>query len=141
MIGAIVAKSQTAKAFQAMNHHNLPMLMSFFSDDAVFLYPGEVWASGTATGKVAVEEWFRNFFAQYPRIQFEIQQICVHNIFAFGGTNVLAVHWNLQLTNRLGRVGQNSGVNIITLKAGKIVHDKTFIFDMSENYKLNWAQT
>jgi ketosteroid isomerase-like protein len=140
MIGALVAKKQTARAFEAMNQHNLASLMSFFHREAVFVYPGEVWASGTATGKAAVEEWFCNFFAQYPKIQFEIQQICVENIFAMGGTNVLAVHWNLHLTNHSGRIGHNSGVNIITVKRGKIIHDETFVFDMGENYKLNWAQ-
>jgi uncharacterized protein (TIGR02246 family) len=139
MIGAIVAKKQTAKAFQAMNNHDLPGIMSMFRDDAVFIYPGEIWASGTNTGKASIEEWFRKFFAQYPKIRFDIQQICVENIFAMGGTNVVTVHWNLYLTNQSGRVGENSGINVITLRAGKIIHDKTFVFDMAENYKLNWG--
>ena len=139
MIGAIIAKKETAKAFEAMNNHDLRRMMSFFRDDAVFIYPGEIWASGTNTGKASIEEWFRKFFDQYPKIQFDIQQICVKNIFAMGGTNVVAVHWNLSLTNRSGRVGENSGVNVITLRAGKIIHDKTFVFDMGQNYKLNWG--
>ena len=139
MIGAIIAKQQTAKAFEAMNNHDLPKMMSFFRDDAVFIYPGEIWASGTFAGKPAVEEWFRKFFAQYPKIQFDVQHVCVKDIFAMGGTNVVAVHWNLHLTNRTGRVGENSGVNIITLKGGKIIHDKTLVFDMGQNYKLNWG--
>jgi len=139
MIGAIIAKKETAKAFEAMNNHDLPRMMSFFRDDAVFIYPGEIWASGANTGKASIEEWFRKFFDQYPKIQFDIQQICVKNIFAMGGTNVVTVHWNLSLTNRSGRVGENSGVNVITLRAGKIIHDKTFVFDMGQNYKLNWG--
>jgi len=139
MIGAIIAKRETAKAFQAMNNHDLATFLSFFRDDGVFIYPGEIWPSGTFSGKPAIEEWFRKFFAQYPKIRFDIQQICVKNIFAMGGTNVVTVHWNLYLTNRSGRVGENSGVNVITLEAGKIIHDKTFVFDMGENYKLNWG--
>ena len=139
MIGAIIAEKETAKAFDAMNNHDLPRMMSFFRDDAVFIYPGEIWASGTNTGKASIEEWFRKFFDQYPKIQFDIQQICVKNIFAMGGTNVVTVHWNLSLTNRSGRVGENSGVNVITLRAGKIIHDKTFVFDMGQNYKHNWG--
>ena len=139
MIGAIIAKKATASAFRAMDNHDLTGFMSFWREDGVFTYPGEIWPSGTFAGKPSVEEWFRRFFAQYPKIKFDIQQICVQNIFAMGGTNVVAVHWNLHLTNRTGHVGENSGVNVISLSAGKIIHDKTFVFDLGENYKRNWS--
>jgi len=58
-----------------------------------------------------------------------------------GGTNVIAVHWNIYLTNRKGRVGQNSGVSVISLKAGKVIKVKDFVFDLGENFKLNWSAT
>jgi ketosteroid isomerase-like protein len=139
MIGALVAKKAIADAFKAMNRHDLPTFMSAWRDDGVFIYPGEIHASGTFKGKSAVEGWFRNFFDQFPKIQFDVQDICVRNIFAFTGTNVIAVHWNIQLTNRDGRVGQNSGVSLISIKSGKVVHTKDFIFDLGDNFKLNWS--
>jgi ketosteroid isomerase-like protein len=139
MIGALVAKKAIADAFKAMNRHDLPTFMSAWRDDGVFIYPGEIHASGTFKGKSAVEDWFRNFFDQFPKIQFDVQDICVRNIFAFTGTNVIAVHWNIQLTNREGRVGQNSGVSLISIKSGKVVHTKDFIFDLGDNFKLNWS--
>jgi ketosteroid isomerase-like protein len=139
MIGALVAKKAIADAFAAMNRHDLAKFMSAWRDDGVFIYPGEISASGTFRGKSAVEGWFRNFFDQFPRIQFDVQDICVRNIFAFSGTNVVAVHWNIQLTNREGRAGQNSGVTAISIKGGKVVHVKDFIFDLGENFKLNWS--
>ena len=139
MIGAIIAKRAIASAFEAMNQHDLSRFMSAWRDDGVFIYPGEISASGTFEGKSAVEGWFRNFFDQFPKIQFDIQDICVRNIFAFTGTNVVAVHWNIQLTNRGGRVGQNSGVTAISIKGGKVFLVKDFIFDLGENFKLNWG--
>jgi uncharacterized protein len=139
MIGALVAKKAIANAFDALNRHDLTKFMSAWRDDGVFIYPGEIPASGTFEGKSAVEGWFRNFFAQFPRIQFDVQDICVRNIFAFSGTNVVAVHWNIQLTNRDGRAGQNSGVTVISIKGGRVVHIKDFIFDLGENFKLNWS--
>jgi hypothetical protein len=139
MIGALVAKKAIADAFEAMNRHDLSKFMSAWRDDGVFIYPGEIPVSGTFQGKSAVESWFRNFFDQYPRIQFDVQDICVRNIFALTGTNVVAVHWNLQLTNRDGRVGQNSGVTVINIKGGKVFQVKDFIFDLGENFKLNWG--
>jgi ketosteroid isomerase-like protein len=139
MIGALVAKKAIAGAFEAMNRHDLPKFMSAWRDDGVFIYPGEIYASGTFRGKAAVEGWFRKFFEQFPRIHFDLQDICVRNIFAFTGTNVIAVHWNIHLTNREGRVGENSGVTVITVKGGKVVHVKDFIFDLGENFKRNWS--
>jgi ketosteroid isomerase-like protein len=139
MIGALVARKAIAAAFEAMNRHDLPKFMSTWRDDGVFIYPGEIPASGTFQGKSAVEGWFRKFFDQFPRIQFDVQDICVRNIFALTGTNVVAVHWNIHLTNREGRVGENSGVTVITIKGGKVILVKDFIFDLGENFKLNWS--
>jgi ketosteroid isomerase-like protein len=139
MIGALVAKKAIAGAFEAMNRHDLPKFMSAWRDDGVFVYPGEIPASGTFRGKSAVEGWFRNFFDQFPRIQFDVQDVCVRNIFALTGTNVVAVHWHIHLTNREGRVGENSGVTVITIKGGKVISVKDFIFDLGENFRLNWS--
>jgi ketosteroid isomerase-like protein len=139
MIGALIAKKAIANAFEAMNRHDLSGFMARWRDDGVFIYPGEIPASGTFQGKSAVEGWFRNFFEQFPRIQFDVQDICVRNIFTLTGNNVVAVHWNIQLTNRDGREGQNSGVTVISIKGGKVSLVKDFIFDLGENFKLNWS--
>jgi len=139
MIGALIAKKAIADAFNAMNRHDLGKFMSAWRDDGEFVYPGEIPASGTFQGKSAVESWFRNFFDQFPKIEFDVQDICVRNILAFSGTNVIAVHWNIRLTNREGRVGQNSGVTVVNIKGGKVIHVKDFIFDLGENFRLNWS--
>ena len=139
MIGTLIARKAVAGSFEALNRHDLTKFMSAWRDDGVFIYPGEIPASGTFWGKSAVEGWFRNFLSQFPRIQFDVQDMCVRNIFAIGGTNVVAVHWNLQLTNRGGRAGQNSGVTVVSITGGKVVMVKDFIFDQGENFKLNWG--
>lgn len=141
MIGALIAKKSIADAFHAMDRHDLAGFMSAWRDDAVFIYAGEIYASGTFEGKAAIEGWFRKFFEQFPKIHFDIQDICVKNIFAMSGTNVVSVHWNIHLTNREGRVGQNSGVTVLNIKGGKVVRVKDFIFDLGMNFKLNWSAT
>jgi ketosteroid isomerase-like protein len=127
MIGAIIARMAVDKAFRALSNHDLEGFMSNWRDDGDLTYPGEMWASGTFKGKAAVTEWCRRFFEQYP------------NIFAMTGTNVMTAHWNIYLTNRTGRVGQNSGVSVISLKRGKVIEVKDFVFDLSENFRLNWG--
>jgi ketosteroid isomerase-like protein len=139
VIGAIIAKKSLADAFAALNHHDLPKFMSAWREDGVFDYPGDIPESGTFQGKSAVESWFRRFFEQFPKIQFDVQDICVRNIFDLLGTNVVTVHWNIQLTNREGRAGQNSGVTVASNKRGKVFHVKDFIFDLGESFRRNWS--
>jgi len=139
MIGAIIAKKAIADAFKALNRHDLVKFMSAWRDDGVFVYPGDIPESGSFKAKNSVESWFRNFFDQFPKIQFDVQDICVKNIFALSGTNVVSVHWNIQLTNRDGREGQNSGVTVINIVSGKVSLVKDFIFDLGENFRLNWG--
>jgi ketosteroid isomerase-like protein len=139
MIGALVARKALAGAFDALNRHDLPKFMSALRDDGVFVYPGEIPESGTFQGKSAVEGWFRHFFQQFQGIRFDIQDLCVRNIFDLFGTNVVAVHWDVQLTNREGRVGQNSGVTVVNIKRGKVFLVKDFIFDLGDNFRRNWS--
>jgi ketosteroid isomerase-like protein len=139
MIGALVAKKALADSFDALNRRDLPKFMAAWRDDGVFIYPGEIPESGTFQGKSAVEGWFRRFFDQFPTIQFDVQDICVRNIFDLAGNNVVVVHWNIQLTNREGRVGQNSGVTVVSIKRGKVFLVKDFIFDLGVNFRRNWS--
>ncbi|MEJ2635230.1 MAG: nuclear transport factor 2 family protein [Calditrichia bacterium] len=139
MIGAIIARKSIAGAFRALNRHDLAGFMSNWADDACFIYPGDISESGTFIGRSEVERWFENFFIQFPRIEFSIRDISVRDIFATGGSNVVAVHWDLELTNRDGRKGENSGVTVITIRKGKVVQVKDYIFDLGEKFRLNWS--
>ena len=139
MIGAIMARKAIAEAFAALNRHDLAAFMSTWRDDGVFVYPGKIPQSGTFEGRSSVENWFQSFFDQFPQIQFDILDISVKNIFAVTGNNVVAVHWNIRLTNRHGREGQNSGVTVISISSGKVLRAKDFIFDLGEYFRLNWG--
>jgi len=139
MIGAIIAKKSIAACFEAMNRQDLDEFMSHWREDSVFTYPGEIPESGTYEGKDSIKGWFRNFFDKHQRIHFDLQDICVKNIFDLTGTNVVAVHWNVCLTNLDGIEGHNSGVTVINIEGGKASLVKDFIFDLGENFKLNWG--
>jgi ketosteroid isomerase-like protein len=139
MIGVLLARRAIAGAYDAMNRHDLPQFMSGWRDDGVFVYPGDIPESGTFQGKSAVEAWFRRFFEQFPEIRFEIQDICVRNIFDLVGNNVVAVHWNLQLTNREGRAGNNSGVSVVSIQGGKVFAVEDFLFDIGDEFRRNWG--
>jgi ketosteroid isomerase-like protein len=139
MIGAIIARKAIKNAFEALDRHDLSGFMSQWREDGVFIYPGDISASGSFQGKSAVESWFRGFFEQFPKIHFDIQDICVKNILALSGTNVISVHWNISLANRNGREGQNNGVTVINIVGGRVFRVEDFIFDLGENFRMNWA--
>jgi ketosteroid isomerase-like protein len=139
MIGVFLAKRAIAAGYNAMNRHDLEAFVAPWLDDGVFIYPGDVPASGTYEGKSAIEGWFRRFFEQFPEIRFEIRETCVQNTFDLVGNNVAAVHWDVQLTNRDGRKGSNSGVSVITIRGGKIARVKDFMFDAGDEFRSNWG--
>ncbi len=118
-----------------MNQHNLPKVMSSYRDDATVIYPGEVPGSGTFKGKAAIEGWLRQWFDQFQSIHFDIKDIYVKSIFGLR-TNTAAIHWDVQLTNRDGRAGKNSGVTVIDIKGGKAFRLTDFIFDPGEENRL-----
>ncbi len=141
MIGALIAKRSILGGFEAMNRHDLSRFLAAWRDDASFIYPGDVPASGTFAGKAAVESWFRRFFDQFPHIRFDVRDVCVRNVFDAIGTNVVAARWDLELTNRAGRTGRNNGVTVIELHRGHVCRVQDYIFDLGESFRLNWGVT
>ena len=139
MIGTLLAKRALAGAFQALNDHELDAFMRSWSDDGVFVYPGDIPESGVFRGRAAVTGWFGRFFEQFPTIHFHVQAICPRDLFDLVGTNEVAVHWDLDLVNREGHAGQNSGVTVVTLVHGKATQAKDYIFDLGEAFHRNWS--
>ena len=139
MIGAIIAKMKVKSAFEALNQRDFPTFAATWRDDCVFIYPGDVKMSGRHEGKAAIEKWFKQFLDQFPKIHFTLRNICVDNILDFVGTNTVAVHWDVDLTNRDGKEIKNSGVTVINIKFGKALHVKDFFFDSNEVLKKAWG--
>lgn len=139
MIGVFLAKKAITDGYAAMNRRDLSKMMSMFSDDATLIYPGDVPQSGTYKGMDAIEGFGRSFLDQFPKFRFDIQNICFQNIFDFTGTNVAVVLWHLQMTNRNGVEGTNTGATVLEFKRGKLSLFKDIIFDQGENYKRNWG--
>ena len=139
MIGTLMAKKAVSGAFDALNRHDLAGFMAGWSEDAVFIFPGDIPESGTYQGKNAIEAWFQRCFEQFPEIEFEIEDICVRSCFDLAGNNVLAVQWSQRVTNRDGRAGSNSGVTVVTIKGSKVVAVKDYYFDTGSEFELDWG--
>jgi hypothetical protein len=137
MIAGLLAKKGARDSFEAVSQHNVPKVLSSWRDDGTLIFPGEIPLSGTFKGKAAIEGFFKMWFDHFPSIHFDIKDIYVKSIFGFR-TNTIVVHWDVEETNRYGRVGKNSGVSVINTKGRKVIRLQDFIFDQSENWKRLW---
>ena len=139
MIGAVIARKKVRASFECLNHRDLNTFLRTWAEDATFIYPGNLSVSGTMEGKSAIHEWFQKMLDQFPEINFTVKNVCVKNIFAFSGTNVLAAEWDVALTNRNGKDSQNSGITMITLKKGKAVEVRDYLH-LGEASKQAWGE-
>jgi ketosteroid isomerase-like protein len=103
MIGAIMAKRVARSDFDALNRHDLAKITAGLAENATWTFPGNIPISGETKGKKAVEAAMANWMKHYPKIDFNLKEVFVSNIFAMGATNNVAVEWDIALTNLKGK--------------------------------------
>jgi len=140
MIGAIIGKRKVRSVYDYLNKRDLQTFTDGWAEDATFIYPGDISASGEIKGKKAIEGWFNKWAEQFPKVNIVVKNIFVSNIFAFGATNVFAVEWDEYATNRDGKDFQYSGVTTIQAKNGLATSVRDYIPD-TEILKKAWGET
>jgi ketosteroid isomerase-like protein len=61
--------------FEAVNERNFARAREIYADDVVLIVPGEGIQAGTFEGKMAVGEWFGDWFSTFDRdYRFEIDE-------------------------------------------------------------------
>ena len=139
MIGTLIAKRKIPAAFEALNRRDVDTFMTGWSADATFIYPGHISVSGEYVGEAAVRGWFENLIAQFPELRFTVTSVTIAGLFDMTGTNRVIAEWDIEVTNRDGYHAENSGVTSITLRRGKAVHVKDYIFDTGEVWLKAWG--
>ena len=140
MIGALIAKSKVTSSYDLLNSREIKGFLANWHDESTWVYPGDISVSGEFKGKKAIEEWFQKYLDQFTSIRTILKSVCVKNIFDFVGTNVVAVNWDEELTNKDGNQFQFSGVTIITLKFGKATHVQEYISNTDEELRKAWGE-
>src|SRR3990172_10084474 len=129
MLGAILAKREVRKAFDALARHDADTVLGMFHDDGVFEFPGETVLGGRFQGKEAIGAWFERWFERMPVIRFTLNHVSVENIFAMGATNTVHVEWDLEESDNDGNAYRLTGVTAFHVVGGKAKHIKDYIFD------------
>ena len=80
------------------------------------------------SGKKAIREWFENLMRQFPQVKYTVNSVSVKNIFDFVGNNVAAAHCDVEFTSKDGHHVKYGGVAMLTIKGGKVVEGKNFLF-------------
>ncbi len=124
MIGALMAKRNAQKRFAARAANDVDAFLAFFADDAVFKFPGESPVGGTFRGREAIRTQFEQFRDRTVDARFELLNVFVNRLLAFGATNEVAVHWRMWLRDH-----SNEGVAIVHVRRGKIVLLHEFLFN------------
>jgi ketosteroid isomerase-like protein len=124
MIGALMAKRNARTRFAARAENDVETFLAFFADDAVFKFPGESPVGGTFRGREAIRAQFEQFRERTKDVRFELVNVFVNRLFAFGATNEVAVQWRMRL-----RGHSNEGVAVVQIRRGKIVLLHEFLFN------------
>ena len=140
MIGTIIAKQSVYKAYQYLNGRDLTVFLADWLDEATFTYPGNLSVSGETNGKVEVTVWFKRFLDQFPEINIVLKHVCVENLFDFSGTNVISAEYENSVTNKAGQNFVYRGVSVITIKKGKTVSVRDYIFDLDDDFRSAWGE-
>ena len=140
MIGALIAKSKVTSSYDLLNNRDINTFLANWHDEATWVYPGNISASGEFKGKTAIEGWFKNLLDQFTIINITPKNVCIKNVLDFVGTNVVTVEWDEENTNKDGNKVQFNGVTVITLKFGKATYAKEYIFATDEELKKAWSE-
>lgn len=132
MLGAIIMKLKAGSGFKHLNNRDLSSFLKDWDKNATFEYPGNISMSGKHRGVENIRKWWEKFFIQFPESKFTCNKILIKNCFAFGPSNEIALDWSVVTMNKDHNEFTNSGVSIVQIKRGKIVHFKDYFFNTNE---------
>lgn len=140
MIGALLARRGVRRTYDALNDRDLDRFLAAWSDDAIFTFPGDVWASGTVEGKPAIRGWFEAFLARFPHLRFDVDHVCVARPLALGASQHVTAHWRIDLTSRDGVSNRNEGITLIRLRRGRVAAAQDFLASTGDDFRRVWGE-
>lgn len=104
----------------AFNAHDVDAIMADMTDDTVFECLGPAEVSGRWEGQEAVRAVFEAILGEFPNSHFETDDIVAAG-------NRCAYAWTMTWTQADGSTGTAHGVDLYTVRDGKIAYKKTYL--------------
>lgn len=105
---------------EAFNLHDVPAMMQLMSDDCVFENTAPAPDGTVYTGKVAVTQFWQEFFRSSPQAHIKIEE-------AFGLGMRCIMRWRYEWVDAAGEKGHVRGVDIFQLKDGLIREKLSYV--------------
>lgn len=113
-------KELPAIIFSLINERKWEELLGYFSENAVFVFPGTSSLSSVYEGKDQLKRFFRKMVIVVPDLTFHVENIIASGEFA-------AVVWQSYGRTRKGLSYNNQGVTIIMTDQGKIIYMRDYL--------------
>lgn len=108
------------RAFRDMSEGNYETALNQFSPDVHFLFEGEHAMGSELHGIKPVRQWFERVFRLFPGLQLKVKQVIVSG---WPWDTTVATRLQVEATLRNGQLYQNSVVQIVRLRWGRVVDD------------------
>jgi len=103
----------TYELFESLNNRDLEEFMSFFTDEASFIFPGTNTLGGFYLGKKKIKRFLDKLFVIIPDMHFKI-------INTIASERLIAAEWMSTGITRKGLPYESRGVSIIEMHNGTI---------------------
>ena len=105
---------------EAFNRHDVAGMMRLMSDDCVFENTAPAPDGTVYSGKVAVTQFWEQFFRESPQAQIEIEDI-------FGFCPRCIMRWRYSWVDQAGTPGHVRGVDLFQVKNGQISEKLSYV--------------
>lgn len=118
-----IVKSKIIRGFKDLSNGDYAYVLSLMSNDVVYEFEGDHALGGTRVSKTGVEKWFKRLIKLLPG-KFEL-----HGIYISGPiwNTKAVVEFTDTVTPQYGDTYQNNGVQVASLKFGKVKKVHTYV--------------
>jgi ketosteroid isomerase-like protein len=116
---AFVVRKNVERVFEALNRGDYETVLKGISPAITHKFSGSHALGGTRHSIEAMRQWFQRLYRLVPEMHFTIESVTVSG---FPWNMTIAVAWTEVATPADGSHYDNSGVNLIQMRWGRVVH-------------------
>lgn len=113
-----IVRNKLSAAFDGLNAGNIQAVLKELGDQPEHFFIGEHALGGTRHTKASIEQWYERLLQIFPDIHFTLNEI---QVYGSPWNTVGLVYWTETNSGTDGVRTQNTGLNVIRIRWGKVV--------------------